>query len=730
MILPLRNKRIISLILILVPLLLAIACLALVLRPTVWTTWDNQLLDAYFRYAVQRQQGPELSPDIVYAMITDPPSSTSNERILDRSAMAEVNAIFMAHGAAAVAYDIIYSRPSHPAKDDRFAQSLEQSETLYLPLALDYTSHQRAFTWETGTAYNRLRTDYIKVPQQVGIAHPLYATRAVMQLDSIVNAVPYTGHISASSDTDGVYRHIPTLLKIGSGYVPTLSLAIFLDHIDVPLQALQVDWGHDITIRATPQNDLDADVVIPIDHHGRAFIPYAQVWDHDFDKITIHNLLKYQQDPDLQGNLTELIEDRFVFIGDASIGTSDIGHTPLEANTPLVTVHAAFLNGLLTNSFYRSWSHGHVLMVLLGLSILLTLAALPRSSWILYATGGLIVVGIFTLTGWQFTHFYRVPVLTITLSFMWIFFGLVIGLQIAIAKDRTFIRQAFAKYVPEKVVSELLAQPERLQLGGEVRTLSILFSDIEGFTTISETMEPEALGQLLNEYLSAMTEIVLTHNGIIDKYEGDAIMAEFGAPLPLPDHADMAVQASLEMQYQLDALRLKWAAEGLPELRCRVGINTGSVVLGNMGSRQVFDYTVIGDAVNLASRLEGANKAYQTYIMISESTHECLTPNRFRTRLLDVVKVQGKTTAVKVFEVYGYDSDDIDATDLSYYNTYQQAFHAYLDQQFTDALDGFRKALVLRPHDLASRNMLLRIETLDHQVLSPDWDGSTSLTSK
>jgi adenylate cyclase len=180
-----------------------------------------------------------------------------------------------------------------------------------------------------------------------------------------------------------------------------------------------------------------------------------------------------------------------------------------------------------------------------------------------------------------------------------------------------------------------------------------MFSDIENFTTLAEQMSPTELVGFLNEYLTAMTTIVMEQGGIIDKYIGDAIMAQFGAPIPIPQHADLPVRTALRMQCRLEDLRPKWLKQGFPELHCRVGINTGPMVVGNIGSTQVFNYTAIGDAVNLASRLEGANKHYKTLVMISEFTHNALTPNLFRTRLLDVIRVKGKLQAVKVYEVYG-----------------------------------------------------------------------------
>mgnify|MGYP006289938609 CR=1 FL=1 len=259
---------------------------------------------------------------------------------------------------------------------------------------------------------------------------------------------------------------------------------------------------------------------------------------------------------------------------------------------------------------------------------------------------------------------------------------------------------------------------------------TVLFSDLADFTTISEAMKPPELVSLLNCYLTEMANIILKTGGIIDKYQGDGIMAEFGIPLPQADHADRAVMAGLEMQRRLTELRRTWAKQSIPPLRCRVGINTGEMVVGNMGSADVLDYTVIGDNVNLASRLEGANKGYGTELMISEGTRAQLTPGRFRTRLLDVIRVKGKIHATRVYEVYGTADDHVCEADETYYRTYEEAFGAYLDRDFTAAEAGFREALALRSDDPAARDMLGRIEAIDPQPLPDDWDGSVQLTRK
>jgi adenylate cyclase len=179
------------------------------------------------------------------------------------------------------------------------------------------------------------------------------------------------------------------------------------------------------------------------------------------------------------------------------------------------------------------------------------------------------------------------------------FLGLVIGLHLTVTREQVFIRNAFGRFVHTTVVDELVAHPEQLRLGGEERVVTVLFSDIEGFTSISEHMSPVVLVSWLNDYLTEMSDVIMAETGMIDKYIGDGIMAVFGAPLPSPDHADRAVRAGLRMQRRLLELNTKWQEQGLPQVRCRVGINTGAMLVGNLGSRQKFNYTVTGDAVNV-----------------------------------------------------------------------------------------------------------------------------------
>jgi adenylate cyclase len=295
--------------------------------------------------------------------------------------------------------------------------------------------------------------------------------------------------------------------------------------------------------------------------------------------------------------------------------------------------------------------------------------------------------------------------------------------------ERRMIQGAFSHYVPAKVVSEILENPDKLQLGGEERVVSVMFSDVAGFTSISERLTPAELVNLLNEYLTEMTEIVLAHDGIIDKYEGDAIMAEFGVPVHFDNHAFMACSAALQMQKKLAYLRQKWQKEGKPLLKARIGINTGEVIVGNMGSKNVFDYTVMGDHVNLGSRLEGANKFYGTYIMISEFTYDEIKDD-FYTRELDLIRVKGKEQPIKVFELIASKRERINEKFLEMLNLYAQGLEYYKSQQWDDAINCFESCLKLVPEDTPSTEYRSRCIEYKFNSPGPDWDGVTVMTEK
>jgi adenylate cyclase len=289
------------------------------------------------------------------------------------------------------------------------------------------------------------------------------------------------------------------------------------------------------------------------------------------------------------------------------------------------------------------------------------------------------------------------------------------------------IRKAFESYVAPAVVQEMLKHPEQLRLGGERREITVLFTDIRGFTTMSENLAPEDLVNLLHEFLNPMSNIIINLGGTIDKYMGDAIMALFGAPLFRADHPRLACRAALEMAASLEALNRTWAGEGRPPLKVGVGVNTGPVAVGNMGSDRLFDYTAIGDNVNLASRLEGLNKYYGTSILISDTTAKALG-NGFILRDIDSVRVKGKAHGVRIYELIGEGAPDPELA--RFLELYHQALSLYREKRFAESLDAFAQTLELRPADPACQRYVTLARMHHETPPPPDWEAVTVMEGK
>lgn len=294
-------------------------------------------------------------------------------------------------------------------------------------------------------------------------------------------------------------------------------------------------------------------------------------------------------------------------------------------------------------------------------------------------------------------------------------------------REKKKVRDAFQFYLTSSVINEMLKDPAKLKLGGEKKELSVLFSDIRGFTTISEGMAPEMLVQLLNEYLTAMTGVVFRYNGLLDKYMGDAIMAVFGAPLDQPDHAVRACRTALSMMEELRKFRGKWKAEGRPVLDIGIGINSGEMVVGNMGSEMRFDYTVMGDSVNLGSRLEGINKEYGTHIIVSEYTYGQIK-DHFVCRELDSVRVKGKQFAVRIYELIAEGKADDER--YAFIGIFNEGVVKYKLGLWDEAAASFEKVLSVRPADRPSELYIRRCKELKRMPPEGAWDGVYVMTRK
>jgi adenylate cyclase len=294
-------------------------------------------------------------------------------------------------------------------------------------------------------------------------------------------------------------------------------------------------------------------------------------------------------------------------------------------------------------------------------------------------------------------------------------------------RERKRVHNTFGQYVAPGIVNQLLEHPELLRLGGEEKNLTAMFSDIRNFTGISETMSPQDLVGLLNEHLSEMTDVVFHYRGTLDKYIGDSIMAFWGAPYPQPDHAENACKAGLAMLKTLEVLQARWKAVGKPQLNIGIGINTGPMLVGNMGSKRRFNFTIMGDNVNLASRLETLNKTFGTRLIISGTTWEAVQ-DKMLARELDLIRVPGKMRPVKVFELLGPIHETQGVRPLV--DRFHAAMEAYRSAQWETAIGMFGELLRDHPDDGPTRVFIQRCWDLIEEPPEGEWDGVFVMKSK
>ena len=289
-------------------------------------------------------------------------------------------------------------------------------------------------------------------------------------------------------------------------------------------------------------------------------------------------------------------------------------------------------------------------------------------------------------------------------------------------RQRKQIKETFRQYVAPVVVEQMLKDPSRLKLGGEEKILTVLFSDLEGFTTYSERYRPHEMVEILSEYYNKMTELIFADQGTLNEYVGDELMAIFGAPIEQSDHARRACAAALAMREARHALSAEWARVGRPRLRARTGINSGPMLVGNLGSRYRFAYGVLGDQVNLGSRLEGLNRVYGTEILLGENTAR-LVEGAFVMREVDMVRVKGRVQAVRTYELVASAGAALPPTHEEALRLYAAALEAYRKQAWEDALGLFTQALAVRPEDGPSRTMASRCQLYRDTPPPEDWDG-------
>ncbi|WP_413612905.1 CHASE2 domain-containing protein [Bdellovibrio sp. HCB-110] len=575
-------------------------------------------------------------------------------------------------------------------------------------------------------------------------------------IPEIQKPAAFTASFIAELDADGYVRRYPLFFrsgnKLGSSFIPSLALQSYL--LSGPYRAevkmksssngtKSIDEFNIYDTSTDPEKKV---VTYPVDKSGQMLInyygrqmsfPYVSAKELFNDRPTVRvrrNVVnaktKQIQITEKEYNKSEFFKGRSVLVGATAVGLYDLRNTPVEANYPGPELHLTMLANLLEMNFLKQWPLESKAMpwIILVVGVLLSIAWAWMGS---LSSMVVFVVALIASVSFDLWIFIKDQTLVHSFLFYFTIFSAFFAIQIfkyfTEEKKKRELKSTFSKYVSPAVVDELLKDAANLKLGGRRERMTAFFSDVRGFTTISEKLSPEELSRVLNLYLTPMTDIVFKNSGTLDKYMGDAIMAFFGAPVKDKNHAEHACRCALESLKKLEELQKTFAEKNLPMIDIGIGINTGDMSVGNMGSNIVQNYTIMGDSVNLASRLEGINKEYGTRIVISEFTY-AEVKNSFTAREIDRVRVKGKLEPVRIYELVCEGKAKGELAEKLH--LFDQGFELYQSKKFSEALEIFNKTKTMSQNDPVSE---LYVERCQDYIESPpplDWDGVYVMKTK
>ena len=717
--------------------------------------------DAHFQVRGPLQAGPE----IVIAAIDEKSIDELGRWPWSRKVMAQLVEKLTAHQVKVIAFDMVFSSPDESSgkrdlvkikeqlrskfandslvdstlnplienadNDAQFAAALKKSHRAVLgyffhfdSAGLDHLTPQDLQSYLRNIKSTQFN-GFIKSSGDIDLSAMNFKSGYAVEsnIPILSKSASSAGYFNFDTDSDGTLRKLPLIVKYLDKttdkhyFFPPMSMRVLERYLGGSLLIRVGELGAENVI-------LDAadPIEIPVNTEGELLVNFMGS-KGTFPHISITDVIHDRRNFILK----ESLKDKIVIIGATATALGDIKVTPFDPVYPGVEIQATVIDNVLHNNFLSKpdWILAFDLIYLLILGIALTLIY-PRMKPIIGAmTCALVAASQFGFSQWVFVD--KGLCLTDVFPFLeniLIFFSLTIYGYLKEKKERHFIEDTFGKYMSPKVIDKLLGDPTGLKLGGEEKELTAFFTDLGSFTTLSEKLSAEELVNLLNEYFSEMTEILLKHEGTLDKYDGDAIKAFFGAPVYFADHAKRACWVAIEMQEKLETLQKK-----RPELSMRIGINTGMMVVGNIGSKIRMNYGMNGDSVNLAARLEGANKEYGTLTLISESTYE-QAKDFIEVREIDTVRVIGRTKPVRIYELLGK-KGFIDSSISRILPLYNEGLNFYKESKWEEAISCFKKALENYPEDGPSLTLLNRCKLFQQDSkIEKNWDGVYSISSK
>ncbi len=695
-----------------------------------------------FRFSVMPLQRPEVGHEIVIIDIDEKSLREQGRWPWSRARVAELITQLADLGAVVVAFDIVFAEPERNLAEELAGHLAEQGainpvQSQWLDTVADQVDFDRRLAESLGATDVVLAyflqvdrdTRVGKLPPPVYALSPEQAQRLGMppmrgyttSLPSLQSGAITAGAVSIDPDLDGVIRRAPLLLRYGDGLYPSLSLAaaqayLFADSVDIQLES-HGDTDAIASIRLTQETTYT-------DAQGRVIVPYRGPRG-SFPYISATDVL--------EGRLAaESLDSVIALVGTSAVGLADLRSTPLQRNFPGVEIHANVLDGILSKDIPArpDWWQGATLILLIGTGLFLAvLFPFLTPVW-------MTLVAFATLAGVVGVNFYlwqqQLLDLPLASSLMLVMVLSTVNLVIGFLREnvhRRMLKSMFDQYVPPAHIDSMMdSSGSESSFLGESRHMSVLFSDIRSFTTISENLSAVKLKELLNLYFTPITETIFNHQGTIDKYVGDMVMAFWGAPLEDHRHAEHAIAAALEMLAITERLKSDLAARGLPEIRVGIGINSGDMNVGDMGSTFRRAYTVLGDAVNLGSRLEGLTKYYGVQLLVGDDTRR-EAENCYAFRLVDRIQVKGKEEAVLAWEPVAPRTalSRIDADRL-------ERFHAALEQyrarEWDAAESALRQLAAEEPTRLLYGIYRSRIQAHRAKGVPDAWDGTFRHTSK
>ncbi len=557
-----------------------------------------------------------------------------------RDKMAELVKRLTLEGAEIIVFDTLFFE--REKNDLMLGHTIRKAGNVISPIVFEFDRSSRLP--ENDYLMNSAFRSIVH-PERFEQYSPITTKRALVPVPEITRETMALGHINMFPDHDGTLRWEAMAIECQGYLFPSVDLQAAAIYLGIPHEKL--------ILNATEEIKLGEKRTIPTDRYGRSLIYYYGPW-HTFKYLSISDILEGRiESGTLQGKI--------VLIGATAAGIYDLRVTPFSAVMPGVEKHANVISAIIENRFLKKVSFCIDLIFLLISGFLFSILVTRLKSIGATLTAGLFLPSILGLGYFLFVdQGLWIRVAYPSINILLIFISAMTYNYAFEERAARKIRAMFSNYATERVVDELIANPEMARLGGERREMTILFSDVVGFTSFSERHTPEEVVAILNEYLGAMTDVIFRWEGTLDKFVGDAIVAFWGAPMRQEDHAELAVRCALHMVKRLKELRQKWQAEGKPVLDAGIGLNTGEVVVGNVGAEgKKMDYTVIGDHVNLGARVESLTRKFQTHLLITEFTLEKIRGpvmarhiGHLSLRGKERVKVKGKENLVGIYEVH------------------------------------------------------------------------------